>query len=96
MVFWKPLTRTVTDDRKQGYALGELIAEIASSYVGQELGVPQGESLGNHVAYLKSWLEALRNDRNCVFEAAKQASKVTDFLLAFVKKQEPVAAGAMQ
>jgi antirestriction protein ArdC len=86
--------RTGWDDRKQGYALGELVAEIASCYVCQELGVPQGESLGNHAAYLKSWLEALRNDRNCVFKAAKQASKVTDFLLGFVKKPEPVAAGA--
>ena len=43
---------------------------------------------------MKSWLEALRNDRNYVFKAAKQASKVTDFLLGFVKKPQPEAAGA--
>ena len=36
----------------------------------------------------------MRNDRNYIFKAAKQASKVTDFLLGFVKKPEPVAAGA--
>ena len=87
--------RTGWDHQKNGYALGELVAEIASCYVCQELGVPQGESLGNHAAYLKNWLEAMRNDRNCVFKAAKQASKVTDYLLSFVKKPEPVAAGAM-
>ena len=58
------------------------------------VGIPQGESLGNHVAYLKSWLEALRNDRNFIFKAAKQASKVTDYLLGFVKKPQPEAAGA--
>jgi antirestriction protein ArdC len=87
-------SRTGWDDSKQGYALGELVAEIASCYVGQELGIPQGESLGNHVAYLKSWLEALKNDRNFIFKAAKQASKVTDYLLGFVKKPEPEAAGA--
>jgi antirestriction protein ArdC len=86
--------RTGWDDKKNGYALGELVAEIASCYVCQELGVPQGESLGNHVAYLKSWLEALRNDRSCIFKATKQASKVTDFLLGFVKKPQPEAAGA--
>jgi antirestriction protein ArdC len=83
--------RTGWDDRKQGYALGELAAEIASCYVGQEMGIPQGESLGNHVAYLKNWLEALRNDRNYVFKAAKQASKVTDYLLNLVKVSEAVA-----
>ena len=51
---------------------------------------------GNHAAYLKNWLEALKNDRNYIFKAAKQASKVTDFLLGFVKKPEPEAVGAVQ
>jgi antirestriction protein ArdC len=88
-------SRTGWDDRKNGYALGELVAEIASCYVSAELGIPQGENLGNHVSYLQNWLEALKGDRNFIFQAAKQASKVTDFLLGFVKKPEPVAAGAM-
>ena len=90
--------RTGWDHEKNGYALGELAAEIASCYVAAELGIPQGEGLGNHAAYLRSWLEALRNDRNYIFKAAKQASKVTDFLLGFVKKPEPepVAVGAVQ
>ena len=88
--------RTGWDDRTQGYALGELAAEIASCYVAAELGIPQGEGLGNHAAYLRSWLEALRNDRNFIFKAAKQASKVTDFLLGFVKQPEPEAVGAAQ
>ena len=86
--------RTGWDDKKNGYALGELVAEIASCYVAQELGIPQGETLGNHAAYLKSWLEALRNDRSCIFKATKQAGKVTDFLLGFVRKAEPQTAGA--
>jgi antirestriction protein ArdC len=88
--------RTGWDDTKQGYALGELAAEIASCYVSAELGIPQGEGLGNHAAYLKNWLEALKNDRNYIFKAAKQASKVTDFLLSFVKKPAPEPVGAMQ
>jgi antirestriction protein ArdC len=87
--------RTGWDD-KQGYALGELAAEIASCYVAAELGVPQGERLGNHAAYLRSWLESLRNDRNFIFKAAKQASKVSDLLLGFVKKPEPEAVEAVQ
>ena len=86
--------RTGWDHKKNGYALGELVAEIASCYVSQELGIPQGETLGNHAAYLKSWLEALRNDRSCIFKATKQAGKVTDFLLGFVRKAEPQTAGA--
>ena len=88
--------RTGWDHDKEGYALGELAAEIGSCYVSAELGIPQGEGLGNHAAYLRSWLEALKNDRNFIFKASKQASKVTDFLLGFVKKPEPEAVGAMQ
>ena len=45
--------RTGWDHDKQGYAMGELAAEIASCYVAAELGIPQGEGLGNHAAYLK-------------------------------------------
>ena len=86
--------RTGWNHEKNGYALGELAAEIASCYLAAELGIPQGEGLGNHAAYLRSWLEALKNDRTFIFKAAKQAGKVTDFLLGFVKKPEPEAVAA--
>ena len=96
LVHWSEV-RTGWDHDKQGYALGELAAEIGSCYVSAELGIPQGEGLGNHAAYLRNWLQALKNDRNFIFKAAKQASKVTDYLLGFVKKPEPVeAVGALQ
>ena len=36
----------------------------------------------------------MKGDRNFIFKAAKQAGKVTDFLLGFVKKPEPEAVGA--
>jgi antirestriction protein ArdC len=86
--------RTGWDDKTNGYALGELAAEIASCYIAAELGIPQGEGLGNHASYLKNWLEALKNDRNYIFRASRQASKVTDFLLTFVK--QPEAVGVLQ
>ena len=56
----------------------------------------RAKGLGNHAAYLRNWLEALKNDRNYIFKAAKQASKVTDYLLSFVKTPEPEAVGALQ
>jgi len=83
--------RTGWDHAKQGYALGELVAEIASSYLSAELGVPQGETLENHASYLRSWLDAMKGDRNYIFRASRQASKVTDFLLSFARKPEPEA-----
>ena len=45
------------DREKETYAMGELIAEIASCYLAAELNIPNGEPLDNHAAYLKSWLE---------------------------------------
>ena len=44
------------DREKQGYPMGELIAEMASCFLATELNIPNGEHLENHAAYLKSWL----------------------------------------
>jgi len=70
-----------------GYAMNELVAEMSSSFLATELGVPQGESMNNHAAYLKHWLEAMKGDTSFIFKASTQASKVTDFLLNFVAKE---------
>jgi antirestriction protein ArdC len=81
------------DRTSESYSNGELIAEMTASYLSTELGVPQGESLGNHIAYLKSWLEGMRGDPSFIFKASTQASKATDFLLSLVRQEaEPVAA----
>jgi len=77
------------DREKHGYPMGELIAEIASCYLAAELGVPNEDHLENHASYIKNWLESMKNDPNYVFQAAKQASKVSDFLMSFVVETEP-------
>jgi antirestriction protein ArdC len=80
------------DHRKEGYAMGELVAEIAACMAATELGIPQGEDIENHAAYLASWLGAMKNDPSFVFRASTQASKVTDFLLGHVAIEQPVVA----
>ena len=72
------------DHEQAGYAMGELVAEMSASFLATELGVPQGESLENHAAYLRNWLHAMRGDAGFIFKASTQASKVADFLLGFV------------
>ena len=76
------------DREKETYAMGELIAEISSCYLAAEVGIPNGEPLENHAAYLKSWLEAMHDDVNYIFKAVRQACKVCDFLLSFVRQSE--------
>lgn len=72
---------------KHGYAMNELVAEMSASFLATELGVPQGESLENHAAYLRSWLQAMKGDSSFIFKASTQASKVADYLLSFVGKE---------
>jgi antirestriction protein ArdC len=71
--------------------MGELIAEMGACYLATELGIPNDETLENHAAYLKSWLSSMRNDPNFIFRASRQASKVCDFLLSFVKQPDTEA-----
>lgn len=73
------------DYQERGYAAGELVAEIAACQLSAELGIPDGETLTNHAEYVRHWLQAMRNDSSFIFKAASQASKVTDFLLSFVR-----------
>ncbi len=76
------------DREGNGYAMGELIAELASCYVCSELNIPIAESLGNHAAYLKHWIEQMKGDSRFIFKATSQASKAADFLMSF--KPQPV------
>lgn len=81
-------------DRQQlGYPMCELIAEIASCFTASEIGIPHGEGLENHAAYVRSWLDAMKGDASYIFRASKLASATCDFLLAFVREPEPVEVG---
>ena len=71
--------------------MGELVAEMASSFLATELGVPQAESLENHAAYLKSWLKEMKDDASFIFKASTQASKVADFLRSFTAQSSTVS-----
>ena len=35
-----------------------------------------------HAAYLANWLQALRNDKKCIFTAARLAQDASDWLLS--------------
>lgn len=64
----------------KSYAREELVAEMASAFICATLGIVPTV---RHADYLGSWLEVLREDNHAIFRAASQASKATDFILAF-------------
>jgi antirestriction protein ArdC len=61
------------------YAREELVAEIGSWLLSLETGLPHDPS--QHAAYIASWLEALKKDKNEIFRAASAASKSVDYVL---------------
>jgi antirestriction protein ArdC len=80
---------TCMDDRNsEDYAREELVAELASLFVSSETGLPFDPS--QHAAYIKSWLCALKKDKNEIFRAASSAAKATDYLLQVKKPKTGV------
>lgn len=59
----------------------ELVAEIAGAFVSASFGIVPTV---RHADYISSWLEVLREDNRTVVRAASAASKVANFLLAFL------------
>lgn len=63
------------------YAREELRAELASAMMTGLLGLPIAPTMiDQHAAYLSSWLEALRRDKNEIFRAAADAQRICDYL----------------
>jgi antirestriction protein ArdC len=62
------------------YAKEELRAELASVFLMAERGIPHNPE--SHAAYVGSWLKSLRDDKNEIFRAARDAHKAADLLIA--------------
>jgi antirestriction protein ArdC len=71
------------------YAREEMIAELTSAFLCAHLNVaPQIR----HADYLGHWLQILKEDRCAIFHAASQASKASEFILAFGYAADPAEA----
>jgi antirestriction protein ArdC len=62
------------------YAKEELRAELASVFLAAERGIPHDPE--QHAAYVSSWINVLKQDKNEIFRAAHDASRAADFLVA--------------
>lgn len=67
------------------YAKEELRAEIASAFTAQALNIPMdetalGDSLDNHTAYIQSWIKVLEDSPDELFDAIRDADKISDYL----------------
>jgi len=62
------------------YAKEELVAELTSFFAAAETGIPRKLDT-EHAAYLQSWAKELREDKNALFRAAKEAGQAVDYMI---------------
>jgi antirestriction protein ArdC len=62
------------------YCKEELIAEMGAAFLCGHAEIAE-RTIDNAAAYLKGWLEQLRNDKTLIVQAAAQAQKAADFIL---------------
>ena len=62
------------------YSKEELVAEIGACFLNLEAGIKE-KKLDISAAYIKSWLEELKNDPKFIVFAASQAQKAVDYIL---------------
>tara|TARA_R110002072_G_scaffold287242_1_gene452568 strand:+ start:11401 stop:12303 length:903 start_codon:yes stop_codon:yes gene_type:complete len=63
------------------YGFGELVAEISACTLMAHFGLATQATNDNSAAYLKSWIEAIRQNHSVIFQAASQSAKTVSFLL---------------
>lgn len=61
------------------YAFEELVAELGAAFLSAQMGITQAPK-EDHALYIKSWLQALKNDEKFVFQASAHAFKALDYL----------------
>jgi antirestriction protein ArdC len=62
------------------YSIEELTAEIGACYLNSIAGIVNKE-FDNSVAYIKGWIEVLKNDPRLIVYASGQAQRATDYIL---------------
>ena len=64
------------------YAIEELRAEIASTFVSAEIDLDMPDSVvENHMAYVSSWLKQIKENPNVLFSAIKDADRIADYMV---------------
>lgn len=63
------------------YSKEELVAEIGSAMIINMLGIETEKTFKNSSAYIKNWLQVLKNDNRFIISASSKAEKAVKFIL---------------
>jgi antirestriction protein ArdC len=72
---------------RQAYSREEIIAELASVFVCATLGITP-PSIDSHVAYIRFWIDALKQESRYLITAASKAQAAADFLTGLQPEAE--------
>lgn len=70
----------------EAYSLEELVAEMGACYLKSYTGIPIA-LLENNAAYIKGWLEVLKNDTRFIVRAASRAQQGVEYILKTVPEK---------
>lgn len=84
------LDRDFSRHEREAIAREELVAELGAAFLCAEHGIAQ-TTRTDHVSYIASWLDALKNDKRAIVSAASQASAAVDFLEALEMMERKAA-----
>ncbi|PKL28913.1 MAG: hypothetical protein CVV46_03680 [Spirochaetae bacterium HGW-Spirochaetae-2] len=77
----------------RSYSKEELVAEMASCFVLNELGIETEQTESNSLAYLDGWVKTLKGDARMIVQASGKAVKAAQFILnRYQSQQQEVAA----
>lgn len=65
----------------ESYSKEELVAEIGANMLLGTLGIEHEEAQENSIAYLRSWLRAIKDDVKFIVSASQKAQKAVDYIL---------------
>ena|GEM_PF-67371 len=71
--------KKTNDRRSTEYAFEELIAEISAAFLCVDHGI-NTDFEGQHVSYIQTWLQLLKDDKKAIFRAASAAQKAANYL----------------
>ena len=79
---------TKMEDTQQAYAFEELVAELGSAMLNGSLGI---EGKLQHVEYIGSWIQCLKNDNKAIMKASAFAQKATTYIQGIVQTEGETA-----
>jgi len=74
------------------YSKEELVAEIGSAILMNDLGIESPATFHNSAAYIQNWLSALKNDNRLIVSAAGKAEKAARLILNLDTDEQQQAA----